>query len=108
MKNKLECSVTACRHNVNSLCDLPSIKVEGPGACCSDQTCCESFEERTSAGSNAVSGSYASPDTSIDCKAHNCTYNNNCKCEAECVCVGCCCSDVSSKSGTECCTFQQG
>ena len=32
MKNKLECSVTSCRHNVNSLCDLPSIKVEGPGA----------------------------------------------------------------------------
>lgn len=109
MKNKLECSVTACRHNVNELCDLPGIRVEGPGACCSDQTCCESFEPRGTGGSNAVSGfSSASPETSIDCRAHNCTYNHDCKCEAECVCVGCCCQDVAGKSGTECCTFRQG
>ena len=108
MKNKLECSVTSCRHNVNSLCDLPGIKVEGPGASCSDQTCCESYEERSGSASNSVGSSYASPDTAIDCKAQNCTYNHNCKCEAECVCVGCCCEDVTSKSGTECRTFRKG
>ena len=86
MRNKLECSVTACRHNEHNLCDLPGIKIEGPGACESRQTCCES----------------------IDGKAQNCTYNHDCKCEAECVCVGCSCSDVSGKSGTECCTFREG
>ena len=109
MKNRLECQVTSCRHNANNLCCLSSIKVDGPAACQPDQTCCESYEERSGAASNAVSG-YESPsvETSIDCKAHKCTYNNNCKCEAECVCVGCCCSDVSSKSGTECCTFREG
>ncbi|RKJ42013.1 DUF1540 domain-containing protein [Acutalibacter sp. 1XD8-33] len=109
MKNRLECSVTTCLHNSNNLCDLPSIKVEGPGARCSSQTCCESFEERSQRSSNSVSGySSPSPETSIDCKAHNCVYNDNCKCEAECVCVGCCCQDATSKSGTECCTFQEG
>ena len=28
------------------------------------------------------------------------------KCTAECVCVGCCCGDVTTKSGTECRTFR--
>lgn len=108
MKNRLECTVTSCRHNQSNLCSLPSIKVDGPAARTPDQTCCESYEERSSAASNSTGYQSASPETSIDCKAKNCTYNDNCHCEAECVCVGCCCGDVSSKSGTECCTFRQG
>ena len=109
MKNRLECQVTSCRHNENDLCCLDSIKVEGPAARQSSQTCCESYEPRSQSGMNAVSSQgCACAETSIDCKAHSCTYNNNCKCEAGCVCVGCCCSDVTSKSGIECCTFQQG
>ncbi len=110
MKNRLECTVTACRHNVDNLCALPGIKVEGPGACRCDQTCCESFEERGTGSTNAVSSGYrsATPETAIDCKAHNCTYNDNCKCNADCVCVDCCCQDVTSKSGTECSTFREG
>lgn len=109
MKNRLECSVTSCLHNQNSLCCLDSIKVEGPGARQSSQTCCESYVERIGSASNSVSGhGTPRPETFINCKAENCTYNDNCKCEAECVCVGCCCSDVTSKGGTECCTFQQG
>ena len=106
MRNRLECTVTACRHNSDNLCDLPGIKVEGPGARQSDQTCCESFEARTGSASNAACGC-PSMETSIDCKAHNCTYNDNCKCRAEQVSVGCCCGDVCSKSGTECCTFTE-
>lgn len=107
MKNRLECTVTACRHNDHNLCDLPGIKVEGPGARESRQTCCESFEPK-SGSSNSVSGGCASAETSIDCKAQNCTYNHDCRCEAECVCVGCSCSDTDSKAGTECCTFREG
>ncbi|MCI9552430.1 MAG: DUF1540 domain-containing protein [Acutalibacter sp.] len=108
MKNSLECQVTSCRHNEKNLCCLSSIHVDGPAACQCDQTCCESYEPRTQGGSNAISSHSPSPETAIDCKAHNCTYNDDCKCTAECVCVGCCCSDVNSKSGTECCTFRQG
>lgn len=108
MRNRLECKVTACKHNTENLCDLPGIKVEGPGARESRQTCCESFEPRSGAGSNAVSGGYASTETAIDCKAQNCTYNYDCKCGAECVCVGCSCDDVTGKAGTECCTFCEG
>lgn len=106
MRNRLECTVTTCRHNSDNLCDLPSIKVEGPGACQCDQTCCESFEPRSNSASNSSVGGSPSLETSIDCKAHNCTYNDNCKCQAECVCVDCCCGDVTSKSGTECHTFR--
>ena len=108
MRNRLECTVTACRHNDHNLCDLPGIKVEGPGARESRQTCCESFEPRNE-GENSLCSSCgcASTETAIDCKAKNCTYNNDCRCEAECVCVGCSCGDVSGKSGTECCTFRE-
>lgn len=109
MRNKLECSVTACRHNENHLCDLPGIKVEGPGAQVSSQTCCESFEPRSGGAANSVGcGGCACSETSIDCKAQNCHYNHDCKCEAEHVSVGCSCQDVTGKSGTECCTFCQG
>lgn len=107
MRNRLECTVTTCRHNSDSLCDLPGIKVEGPGARHSDQTCCESFEPRNGSTSNAAGG-YPSLETAIDCKAQNCTYNEDCHCQAQQVSVGCCCGDVCSKSGTACCTFQEG
>lgn len=106
MRNRLECNVTACRHNEHNLCDLPGIKVEGPGARESRQTCCESFEPRSDGSSNSAGYGSASAETSIDCKAQNCAYNNDCKCEAECVCVGCSCDDVTGKAGTECCTFR--
>lgn len=114
MRTRLECNVTACRHNEHNLCDLPGIKIEGPGACESRQTCCESFEPRSGSSNSNSTGSCgcASSETSIDCKAQNCTYNHDCKCEAECVCVGCSCGEsagsVSGKSGTECCTFREG
>ncbi len=105
--NKLECQVTTCRYNCDNLCSLPGIRVDGPAARESSQTCCESYEERQQGSpENAVSGS-ASTETDIECKAEHCAYNHDCRCEAECVCVGCCCSEPTSKSGTECCTFRQ-
>ena len=106
--NRLECQVTSCQHYCNNQCCLPGIKVDGPSACESSQTCCSSFEERhRSMGENvSACGRTPSVETSIDCKAEKCAYNENCKCTAECVCVGCFCGDVTTKSGTECCTFR--
>ncbi len=106
--NRLECQVTSCQHYCDNLCCLPGIQVDGPAARESSQTCCDSYEERRSGqGENSSScGRNPSVESSIDCKAEHCVYNENCKCEAECVCVGCTCGNVSSKSGTECCTFK--
>lgn len=106
MKNKLECQVTSCQHNCDNLCCLSGIQVDGPAAWECGQTCCESYEERRQEGGKNARDDVPAVETAIDCSAEHCTYNKNCKCEAECVCVGCCCEDTTSKSGTECCTFR--
>lgn len=103
--NRLECQVTTCQHYRNNQCCLPGIKVDGPAAQKSSQTCCDSYEERRKgAGENNVCGRNPSVESSINCSAEHCTYNDGCKCKAATVCVGCC-GEVTSKSGTECCTF---
>lgn len=104
--NRLECQVTSCQHYCDNRCCLPGIQVDGPAARESSQTCCDSYEERRQGSGQNSTDHVPSVDSSIDCSAEHCTYNKNCKCEAECVCVGCCCGDVCSKGGTECCTFR--
>lgn len=106
--NRLECQVTSCQHYCDNQCCLPGIQVDGPAARNSSQTCCDSYEERhRSHGENSSAcGRSPSVESSIKCSAEHCVYNDDCKCEAECVCVGCTCNDVTSKSGTECCTFK--
>ena len=72
----------------------------------SSQTCCASYEERRpGAGQNAM-GQNPSVETEIHCKVKGCAYNSHNRCDAQNVCVACCCGDVSSKSGTQCSTFQ--
>ena len=106
--NKLKCSVTTCRHNTNDLCELRKIQVDGPAALESRETCCGSYAERTSSSENSC-GCSSSPSATADvhCSAEHCTYNDNHKCSADCVCVGCCCADPEVVSETECCTFER-
>ncbi len=106
--NRLECQVTTCQHYCDNRCCLDGILVEGPAARESSQTCCDSYEERHQSGGENTSacGRNPSVDSAIECKAKHCVYNDDCKCHAECVCVGCTCGDPESKSGTECCTFR--
>ncbi len=106
--NKLECQVSSCQHWSDNYCCLPGIQVDGPAARESSQTCCDSYEERRENQSQnaSASGQYPSGESAIDCSAEHCVYNDHCKCEADCVCVGCTCSGPSSKSETECCTFR--
>ena len=107
MKNRLHCEVTSCQHYSNSQCCLEGIQVDGPAARQPDQTCCASYQERRpGAGSNAM-GQSPSGESHIHCQAQHCTYNDGCSCGASSVQVGCCCGDVTSKSGTQCCTFQE-
>lgn len=105
--NKVECHVDNCRHYSNNLCSLDKIKVDGPAAKEKSQTCCLSFAERNNSMENSTAAADAAPDTGIHCKADNCTYNSASKCNADNVTVGCVCAGVTSKSGTECSTFQE-
>lgn len=106
MLNRLSCQVTSCLHNESNLCCLSKIKVDGPSASSSSGTCCASFAERNNSASNSTGNDCACPETKIDCKAEKCTYNDNCKCEADNVNVGCCCHAPKSMSETECDTFK--
>lgn len=107
MRNRLECQVRSCRHYTDGLCSLPEIQVGGSGAHSSGNTRCDSFEERPAGSAENAVGSYnlATPDSSIRCAAETCAYNQQRRCNAEWVCVGCSTENVHSKSGTECCTF---
>lgn len=105
--NKLSCNVTDCANNQKGYCCLDKIHVDGPGATVSDGTCCASFTKKNASASNAVgSAHYGTPDTNIDCKAHNCVHNCGCKCDASNVRVGCSCGSANVMSQTECCTFK--
>ncbi|WP_159459719.1 DUF1540 domain-containing protein [Scatolibacter rhodanostii] len=107
--NHLECEVSTCMHFDKNLCTLNKIMVEGPAAHDKEETCCMSFSEKMSSGQNAVGVPHdAKPQTGIDCKAENCTYNSSCKCTASNVKVANCHPNVSAKCDTHCATFAAG
>ena len=82
------------------------IQVDGPAAQESSQTCCASYEERRpGAGQNAM-GQNPSVETEIHCKVKAVPTTATTAATRRNVCVACCCGDVSSKSGTQCSTFQ--
>ena len=103
---KLECHVTECASNAENSCCRNDIKISGPCACGCEQTCCASFEERRAGSAQNAMGQNPTVETDIRCHVQSCSYNSNQRCDAQCVCVGCGCGDVTSKSGTECRTFQ--
>ena len=72
----LSCSAMTCVYNQNELCSKGDIRVGGSGAKSSMETCCESFKER---GEGTMSNSTGCGCTKIgvDCKAQNCTFNDN-------------------------------
>ncbi len=107
---ELKCTVQTCMHNKQFLCNLDSIQVGGNSAKSSRETSCDSFQERKADGySNSYSNStgdvtgHASERSSIDCKATECTYNNNCACHAGKISVEG--SNACHSDGTECATF---
>ena len=114
---ELKCTVQTCVHNQNYYCNLDKIQVGGNSAKRADETCCDSFQERSGAsgGSMGMTGSYgnsygnmagtgsASACSSVDCKAVQCQYNDNCRCNAGKISVEG--GDACQSSETECATF---
>lgn len=97
----LSCSVYNCTHNDSKLCNRHTIGVSGGAT--KENTCCSSFIE--SSGTSNCSGS-GSPETNIACKAHDCTYNEDCSCHADHVDV-CSCGSACNCYETECHTYSK-
>ena len=105
---ELKCTVQTCTHNKNFYCDLDSIVVGGNSARRSEETCCDSFEERKDNMTNSYSGvsGDASATSKIDCKAVECQYNKDCNCHAGKISVEG--SNACQCEETECATFRCG
>ena len=118
---ELKCTVQTCMHNQNYYCTLDKIQVGGNSAKRADETCCDSFQERGNAQTNASGSSYsnsysgvsgmgmtdsaasASACSCVDCQAVQCKYNDNCQCHAGKISVEG--GNASQSSQTECATF---
>lgn len=103
---ELKCTVQTCVHNKQFLCDLDQIQVGGERAKHAGETCCDSFQERREGGYSNVSDSpgKASDHASVDCRAKECMYNEECKCHAGKISVEG--SNACDCGGTECATFR--
>lgn len=105
--NNLSCKVKECTYNCTGLCQLSRIKVNGHEPMSSAGTYCASFAEKKGSASNNTScGSGASPETKIECRVHNCSYNSNNLCSASKVNMGCSSSSPKIMDETECETFK--
>lgn len=100
----LKCSATTCVYNKDQLCSKGEIDVMGETAHSADETSCGSFQERSQGAKNSVSNSCGCETVNIDCKAHNCTYNDNCKCTAAAIDVTG--RSASTSADTKCETFE--
>lgn len=101
----LKCSATTCIYNKEELCSKGEINVVGENARYADETSCGSFCDRNDTGvkSSCASGC-GCESINIDCKAHNCTYNENCKCTAAGIDIGG--SGATDCRETKCTTFK--
>ena len=100
---KLDCSVVNCTFNKDNSCCKDSIHVGGHEAKVTDQTCCESFQERKNDSMSSSCGTPHKP-TEVSCDATTCTYNQSCKCHAEQIQVSG--SNACQCEQTECSTFR--
>ena len=108
---ELKCTVQTCMHNKDFYCDLNAITVGGKSARKAAETSCDSFEARKGGSAYAdaysnMEGKEASAKSSVDCKATECMYNEDCQCHAGKISVEG--SQACSCDETECATFSCG
>ena len=101
---ELKCAVENCTYNKACYCSKGDIMVGGKHACKEDETCCESFVDRSrDSFSNSAEKPYKN--ISIDCEAENCKYNHSLRCVAEHVDIRG--NGAGSSGGTLCATFTE-
>ncbi len=100
----LVCSAKNCRYNDSMYCCKGDIDVGGAQAVVCQDTCCESFHERTQDEMKDSCGcGHKERNIDIRCEATKCEYNDSCVCRADHV-------DIAGVSAcrcdeTECVTF---
>ena len=100
----LNCSATKCLYNENELCSRGDIEITGDNAHRADETNCGSFRDRATAGmTNSKAHHCGCEKINIDCKAQECTYNDQRKCTASAIDVVGCSTDGCNE--TKCNTF---
>lgn len=99
----LSCTAVTCVYNKNELCSKGDIKVGGSNAKAADQTCCESFKERTGDSMSSATGCGCTT-IGIDCEAQNCEFNEKCKCVAGAINIGG--NEACQCEETRCSTFR--
>ena len=100
----LKCSATKCLYNENELCSRGDIEITGDNAHRADETNCGSFCDRATAGmTNNEAHHCGCEKINIDCKAQECTYNDQHKCTASAIDVAGCSTDGCNE--TKCNTF---
>lgn len=77
---KLDCNVSNCMYNADRKCSKHNILVDGSEASMPHETCCSSFKEQ---GSARNAGCQPKSELDVQCKAANCTFNDNCHCHAD-------------------------
>lgn len=100
---KLECTVKNCMHNNEHCCCISNICVEGIKAVNEAETCCNSFVEKRDHFSNSIDKE-KNPVVDVSCKATNCAYNDECKCQAGDICI--CGHEACDCGETRCGTFK--
>lgn len=101
----LKCSAIKCVYNKEQLCSKGEIDVTGENATSANETSCGSFQERPEGSmTNSFTSGCGCEKIQIDCKAHNCTYNDDCKCTASSIQVDG--SNAHKSCDTKCETFQ--
>ena len=100
----LKCSATKCLYNENELGSRGDIEITGDNAHRADETNCGSFRDRATAGmTNSKAHHCGCEKINIDCKAQECTYNDQRKCTASAIDVAGCSTDGCNE--TKCNTF---
>ncbi len=101
---ELRCGVDNCVFNKSEYCCKGDIMVGGKHACCTDDTCCDSFADNKSDRFTS-SVHHPSQIINIDCEAVRCVYNSDYKCTASHVDIkGCGACDCRE---TACATFRE-
>lgn len=91
-------------YNADKKCSKNNILVDGSEASMPHETCCSSFREQ---GSNYSKNAVCEPKTSLDvqCKAINCTFNENEKCHADHIGING--ANACVVAETECASFRR-
>ena len=101
---ELGCGVKNCVYNKEERCCKGDIMVGGRRASREEDTCCESFRDRST---DSFTNSMEKPhkNISIDCEVENCKYNHSLRCVAERVDIRG--NGAKNSSGTLCATFTE-